>query len=141
MAETRAGSEPACMSILSSLRLSTRTVVQAERPVFAARDVVGRAPRTRRGGRSRETVLFLIGIALLAIHVLDDNFVQPERGMSPGDHVVSGLVPLALLGLAPARISTAATRRPPATRQRSGRSRSRAMSVARLRGRRSTSDA
>src|SRR3954470_17485336 len=58
------------------------------------------APLRRRGGRSRATVVFLIGIALIAIHVLDDNYVQPQRGMSPGDHVVSGLVPLALIGLA-----------------------------------------
>ena len=50
--------------------------------------------------RTVETVLFLIGIALIALHVLDDNYLQPQRGMSPGDHVVSGLVPLALLGLA-----------------------------------------
>jgi uncharacterized protein len=56
-------------------------------------------PVTRRGGRSRETVLFLIGIALIALHVIDDNYLQPEPGMSPGDHLVSGLVPLALLGL------------------------------------------
>jgi hypothetical protein len=56
-------------------------------------------PLTRRGGRSRETVLFLIGIALIALHVIDDNYLQPEPGMSPGDHLVSGLVPLALLGL------------------------------------------
>src|SRR5215204_340524 len=57
-------------------------------------------PRMRRGGRSRETVLFLIGLALIALHVLDDNFVQPQPGTSPGDHLVSGLVPLTLLGLA-----------------------------------------
>jgi dienelactone hydrolase len=57
-------------------------------------------PRTRRGGGSRETVLFLIGLALIALHVIDDNYLQPQPGMSPGDHVVSGLVPLALLGLA-----------------------------------------
>jgi hypothetical protein len=57
-------------------------------------------PPTRRGGRSRETVLFLIAIALIALHVLDDNFVQPQPGTSPGDHLVSGLVPLALLSLA-----------------------------------------
>jgi dienelactone hydrolase len=56
-------------------------------------------PVTRRGGRSRETVLFLIGIALIALHVIDDNYLQPEPGMSPGDHLVSGLVPLALFGL------------------------------------------
>ena len=57
-------------------------------------------PLTRRGGRSRETLIFLIGLALIALHVLDDNFVQPQPGTSPGDHLVSGLVPLAILGLA-----------------------------------------
>jgi dienelactone hydrolase len=57
-------------------------------------------PLTRRGGRSAETILFLIGLALIAVHVLDDNVVQPQPGTSPGDHVVSTLVPLALLGLA-----------------------------------------
>jgi uncharacterized protein len=57
-------------------------------------------PRTRRGGWATETVLFLVGIAVIALHVLDDNFLQPETGTSPGDHLVSGLVPLALLGLA-----------------------------------------
>ena len=57
-------------------------------------------PRTRRGGRSRETALFLIAIALIALHVIDDSFVQPQPGTSAGDHLVSGLVPLALLALA-----------------------------------------
>jgi dienelactone hydrolase len=57
-------------------------------------------PPTRRGGRSRETILFWIGLALIALHVVDDNYLQPQPGTSPGDHVVSGLVPLALLGLA-----------------------------------------
>jgi uncharacterized protein len=57
-------------------------------------------PLTRRAARSRETVLFLIGLALIALHVLDDNYLQPQPGTSPGDHLVSGLVPLALLGLA-----------------------------------------
>ena len=32
--------------------------------------------------------------------MIDDNFVQPQPGTSPGDHLVSGLVPLAVLGLA-----------------------------------------
>jgi dienelactone hydrolase len=57
-------------------------------------------PLARRGGRSRAIVLFRIGIALIAIHVLDDNYLQPQPGTSPGDHLISGLVPLALLGLA-----------------------------------------
>jgi uncharacterized protein len=57
-------------------------------------------PQPRRGGRSRETVLFWIALALVALHVIDDNYLQPQPGMAPGDHVVSGLVPLALIGLA-----------------------------------------
>ena len=58
------------------------------------------APPSRRSGSGRDTRLFLIGIAVIAVHVLDDNFVQPQPGTAPGDHLVSGLVPLALLGLA-----------------------------------------
>jgi hypothetical protein len=54
----------------------------------------------RRRHHRRETVLFLIAVAVIALHVVDDNYLQPQPGMSPGDHVVSGLVPLALLGLA-----------------------------------------
>jgi uncharacterized protein len=51
-------------------------------------------------GRSRGIIVFLVALALVALHVIDDNFVQPQPGASPGDHLVSGLVPLALLGLA-----------------------------------------
>src|ERR671922_1835972 len=57
-------------------------------------------PLTRRGGRRRETVLFVAAPALVALHVIDDNYLQPQPGTGPGDHVVSGLVPLALIGLA-----------------------------------------
>jgi uncharacterized protein len=45
-------------------------------------------------------MLFRLPLALIALHVLDDNFIQPEAGTGPGDHLVSGLVPLALLALA-----------------------------------------
>ena len=42
-----------------------------------------------------------MAIGLIALHVLDDNFFQPEPGTSARDHLVSGLVSLAvLLGLA-----------------------------------------
>jgi hypothetical protein len=44
--------------------------------------------------------LFLLGIAVIAVHVLADNFILPEPGTSAADHLVSGLVPLALLALA-----------------------------------------
>jgi uncharacterized protein len=46
------------------------------------------------------TVLFRIAIAVIALHVLDDSFVQPQPGTAAGDHLVSGLVPLTTLALA-----------------------------------------
>jgi uncharacterized protein len=42
----------------------------------------------------------LASIGVVALHVVDDNFLQPEPGMAATDHLVSGLVPLALLALA-----------------------------------------
>jgi uncharacterized protein len=44
--------------------------------------------------------LFTAAVGLIGIHVVDDRFVQPEPGTSASDHLVSGLVPLALLALA-----------------------------------------
>jgi fermentation-respiration switch protein FrsA (DUF1100 family) len=46
------------------------------------------------------TALFRAAVGLIALHVVDDNFVQPLPGTSAADHGVSGLVPLALLVLA-----------------------------------------
>jgi fermentation-respiration switch protein FrsA (DUF1100 family) len=42
---------------------------------------------------------WLVGIAtgLIALHIVDDNFLQPQPGTSAGDHLVSGLVPLAVV--------------------------------------------
>jgi uncharacterized protein len=57
-------------------------------------------PLLRWGGGSRESALFRAAIALIAVHVVDDNFLQPQPGTSAGDHLVSGLVPLAVLALA-----------------------------------------
>jgi hypothetical protein len=42
----------------------------------------------------REHALFLAGTGAIAVHLLDDSFVQPEPGTSAGDHRVSGLVPI-----------------------------------------------
>ena len=47
-----------------------------------------------------ETTLVRASIGLVALHVADDSFFQPQPGTSAGDHLVSGLVPLAVLGLA-----------------------------------------
>ncbi len=46
-----------------------------------------------------ETIAFRISAGLLALHVVDDNFLQPEPGVSPTDHLVSGLVPLGVLAV------------------------------------------
>jgi len=44
---------------------------------------------------------WLVGIAagLIALHVVDDNFLQPQPGTSAGDHLVGGLVPLAVIAV------------------------------------------
>ena len=47
----------------------------------------------------RREWLFLGATAVVALHVVDDNFLQPAAGTSALDHLASGLVPLALLAL------------------------------------------
>jgi uncharacterized protein len=62
--------------------------------------------RSRRWQRARaaslETQLALGGLAAVSLHVLDDSFFQPEPGTSVGDHLASGLVPVAVLAVAAA---------------------------------------
>jgi dienelactone hydrolase len=50
----------------------------------------------------RETLLFGVAIGVVAVHAAVDSFVAPEPGTSAGDHLLRGLVTLALLGLAAA---------------------------------------
>jgi hypothetical protein len=38
--------------------------------------------------RDRKAVLFFASVALLALHVLDDGFLQPEPSTGAGDHVL-----------------------------------------------------
>ncbi len=44
-----------------------------------------------------ETIVARVALGLIALHVVDDSFLQPEPGTSACDNLVSGLVPLALL--------------------------------------------
>jgi uncharacterized protein len=46
-----------------------------------------------------ERFLFLLGTGFIALHLVDDSFLQPQPGTSAADHLVSGLVPLAVLVL------------------------------------------
>jgi hypothetical protein len=45
----------------------------------------------------REEVLFRIGVGLVALHVVDDSFLQPQPGTSAGDHLAGGLIPVGVL--------------------------------------------
>ncbi|MFL5928044.1 MAG: alpha/beta hydrolase [Gaiellaceae bacterium] len=42
-------------------------------------------------------MLARIAVGAIALHVLDDNFIEPEAGTSATDHLISGLAPLAAL--------------------------------------------
>jgi len=44
-----------------------------------------------------ETGLVRVALGLVALHVADDSFFQPAPGTSAGDHLASGLVPIAIL--------------------------------------------
>ena len=59
---------------------------------------VKRVERTRHLAITRrENRLFLIAIGLVAVPIVDDNFLHPASGTSAGDHLASGLVPLGVL--------------------------------------------
>ena len=46
--------------------------------------------------RRHETLVFRLAIAAAALWVLDDAFWHREPGTAVGDHLISGLVPVAL---------------------------------------------
>jgi fermentation-respiration switch protein FrsA (DUF1100 family) len=47
-----------------------------------------------------ESIVARAAIGLIALHVADDSFFQPQPGTSAADHLVSGLVPIGALALA-----------------------------------------
>jgi fermentation-respiration switch protein FrsA (DUF1100 family) len=67
----------------------------------AVAPVVGERARTEVRARvAPESRLARGALAVVALHVADDNFLQPAPGTSAADHLVSGLVPLAVLVVA-----------------------------------------
>jgi uncharacterized protein len=55
-------------------------------------------PWTRIAGAVRSEVsVARLAIGVVALHVVDDNFLQPNAGTSAGDHLAGGFVPLAVL--------------------------------------------
>jgi uncharacterized protein len=74
---------------------ATTTRIEPARPPAAW------TPVRRPAGAGRlERLILPAGVGVIALHVVDDSFLQPQPGTSAVDHLVSGLVPLAVLGLA-----------------------------------------
>ena len=44
------------------------------------------SPLPRWSGGRHEHTLFRVGIAVIALHVIDDNYISPQPGTSAGDH-------------------------------------------------------
>ena len=55
------------------------------------------SPRSVTSRRSLDTTIVRVVTAVIGLHVVDDNFLQPNPGTSAADHLLGGLVPLALL--------------------------------------------
>ena len=64
------------------------------------------------GAVRSETAFARVAIGVVALHVVDDNFLQPNPGTSAGDHLASGLVPLAILAARCGALPAPARRRP-----------------------------
>ena len=47
-----------------------------------------------------EALVARVAIGLVALHVVDDSFLQPQPGTSASDHLAGGLIPAGLLALA-----------------------------------------
>jgi fermentation-respiration switch protein FrsA (DUF1100 family) len=73
------------------------TSVQDER-VITPGTRIGASSGT--ASRVSESHLVRVAIGVVALHVVDDNFLQPNAGTAATDHLASGLVPLVVLALA-----------------------------------------
>src|SRR5215210_8102436 len=49
--------------------------------------------------RSFRPLLSATAAVVVAVHVVDDNFLQPQAGQQATDHLVSGLVPLGIIAV------------------------------------------
>src|SRR6266508_284241 len=85
----RAGTAPA-RSLGGSVGNHRSLTVSPPAEAFAARVA---------GAVQNEIALVRLGLGVIALHIVDDNFLQPEPGTSAGDHLVSGLVPVAILAV------------------------------------------
>jgi len=79
---------------------TTTTSVQGQDAAGPDVHEPSRAARSDRVVPGRERSAVVICVAVVAAHVLDDNFVQPQPGTTAGDHLISGLIPVLLLAAA-----------------------------------------
>ena len=70
--------------------LADALAFRVAQPSFVRRTSVGDVLRSEVG-------LARVAVGVVALHVLDDRFLQPSPGTSAGDHLLGGLVPTALL--------------------------------------------
>jgi uncharacterized protein len=56
--------------------------------------------RRRAAAMTRAEQLFVGGAAAIALHVVDDSFIQPRHGTSAADHLAGGVVPVAAVAAA-----------------------------------------
>jgi uncharacterized protein len=81
--------------------MTARPQAAAPLPADPGREGQSDSARVRAAGlvraAGRETTLARLGLGVVALHVLDDSFFQPQPGTSAGDHLVAGLVPTAVL--------------------------------------------
>jgi uncharacterized protein len=70
--------------------LTMNVIATPTTPGFARLAAAAAALRTEAG-------LARVGLGAVALHVVDDNWLQPNPGTSASDHLFGGLVPLALL--------------------------------------------
>jgi hypothetical protein len=71
-------------------------------PEGAPPEMPDRAEPMSPGAGQVERWVFFAATGVITLRVLDDNFIQPEPGTGAGDHLLSGLVPLAALIVATA---------------------------------------
>jgi fermentation-respiration switch protein FrsA (DUF1100 family) len=76
--------------VARAVRATLSRVSVAVKPVAERERVWERARAVR-----LETKLAVAGFGAVALHILDDNFLQPAAGTGVADHVISGLVPFA----------------------------------------------
>jgi hypothetical protein len=74
-------------------------MTMTEAPPVPASHAAPKVAREDRRAGTGELRVVLAAIAAVGLHVVDDNYLQPEPGTSAGEHLASGLVPLAVLGL------------------------------------------